>query len=183
MTYYNKIFDEAIGNYGIISSARAKEIGIPIVELAKLAKRGRLRRLGYGVYKLVQYSPAPDGLDAYADSLAIIGADAYLYAQSVLAMHHLCPTNPARIYVATPRRNRKTTGDGIVVVTNKPCPDLDWHDGIPSQSVSLAIKSSRGTIMDERLREAVKTALRKELIDKPTAQKLMKELNGQTAKQ
>ena len=32
--------------------------------------------------------------------------------------------------------------------------------------------------MDERLREAVNTALRKELIDKPTARKLTKELNG-----
>lgn len=178
MTYYNRIFDEAIGNYGIISSAKAKEIGIPIVELAKLAKRGRLRRIGYGVYKLVQYSPAPDGLDAYADSLAIVGADAYLYAQSVLAMHHLCPTNPSRIYVATPHRSRKVTDKGIVIIDNKPCCELEWYDGIPSQSIPLAIRSSRGTIMDERLREAVNTALRKELIDKPTARKLTKELNG-----
>ena len=59
MTYYSQIFEEAIGNYGIISSARAREIGIPSIELVKLAKRGRLRRLGYGVYKLVHYSPAP----------------------------------------------------------------------------------------------------------------------------
>ena len=178
MTYYNRIFDEAIGNYGIISSAKAKEIGIPIVELAKLAKRGRLRRIGYGVYKLVQYSPAPDGLDAYADSLAIVGADAYLYAQSVLAMHHLCPTNPSRIYVATPHRSRKVTDKGIVIIDNKPCYELEWYDGIPSQSIPLAIRSSKGTIMGERLREAVNTALRKELIDKPTARKLTKELNG-----
>ena len=178
MTYYNQIFNEAIGNYGIISSAKAKEIGIPIVELAKLAKRGRLRRIGYGVYKLVQYSPAPDGLDAYADSLAIVGADAYLYAQSVLAMHHLCPTNPSRIYVATPHRNRKVTDKGIVIIDNKPCCELEWYDGIPSQSIPLAIRSSKGTIMVDRLREAVNTALRKELIDKPTARKLTKELNG-----
>lgn len=178
MTYYNQIFNEAVGNYGIISSAKAKEIGIPIVELAKLAKRGRLRRIGYGVYKLVQYSPAPDGLDAYADSLAIVGADAYLYAQSVLAMHHLCPTNPSRIYVATPHRNRKVTDKGIVIIDNKPCSELEWYDGIPSQSIPLAIRSSKGTIMGERLREAVNTALRKELIDKPTARKLTKELNG-----
>ena len=107
MTYYDRIFEEAIGNYGLITSSQAKAIGIPSVELVKLAQRGRLTRLGYGVYKLAQYLPAPDGRDAYADSLALVDKDAYLYGQSVLTLHHLCPTNPARVYVATPRRIRK----------------------------------------------------------------------------
>ena len=183
MTYYNQIFDEAIGNYGIVTSSKAKEIGVPVVELAKLAMRGRLRRLGCGVYKLVQYSPAPDGLDAYADALALVGDGAYLYAQSVLAMHHLCATNPARIYVATPRRARKSLGDGIVVLDETPCADLAWYEGLPSQSVPLAIRTARGAIMDDRLREAVSAALRKDLIDKAMARKLERELDGKAAKQ
>ena len=178
MTYYDQIFDEAIGKYGIISSARAKEIGIPSVELVKLSRRGRLRRLGYGVYKLVQYSPAPDGLDAYADSIALVGDGAYLYAQSVLAMHHLCPTNPARIYVATPKRCRRTLGDRIVVVDERPFDEIEWYDGIPSQTVAEAIRTSRGAVMDERLVEAVDTALRKELIDRETSRKIKRELHG-----
>lgn len=183
VTYYNQIFDEAIGNYGIVTSSRAREIGIPVIELAKLAMRGRLRRLGYGVYKLAQYSPAPDGLDAYADSLALAGDGAYLYAQSVLALHHLCPTNPARIYVATPRRARRRLGDGIVVVGETPCADPAWYEGLPSQSVSLAIRTSRGTVMDDRLREAVAAALRKELIDRAVARQLERELDGKASKQ
>ena len=178
MTYYNQIFEEAIGNYGIISSARAREIGIPPIELVKLARRGRLRRRGYGVYKLVQYSPAPDGLDAYADSVALVGDGAYLYAQSVLAMHHLCPTNPARIYVATPKRCRRALGDGIVVVDERPCDEIEWYDGIPSQAVAQAIRASRGAVMDDRLVEAVDTALRKELIDRETSRKIKKEFHG-----
>lgn len=178
MTYYNRIFDEAIGNFGIISSARAREIGIPSVELVKLSKRGRLRRLGYGVYKLVQYSPAPDGLDAYADSVALVGDGAYLYAQSVLALHHLCPTNPARIYVATPRRCRRDLGDGIVVIDGTPCAEVEWYDGIPSQPVAEAIRASRGAVMDERLVEAVDAALRKDLIGKDASRKIKRELHG-----
>jgi hypothetical protein len=165
MTYYDRIFEEAIGNYGLITSSQAKAIGIPSVELVKLAQRGRLTRLGYGVYKLAQYSPAPDGRDAYADSLALVDKDAYLYGQSVLALHHLCPTNPARIYVATPRRIRKKLDKGIQVIDSTPCKELEWYEGLPSQSISLAIRTARGTIMDERLREAIKTARQKDLID------------------
>ena len=184
VTYYDQIFDEAVGNYGLISSSKAKEMGIPAIELVKLAKRGRLNRLGYGVYKLAQYSPAPDGLDAYADSLALVGTDAYLYAQSVLAMYHLCPTNPARIYVGTPKRCRRRLGDGIVVVAEKPCGELEWYEGLPSQPVDKAILASRGSIMDERLLEAVDAALRKELIDRRTATSIKKEIHrDQTTKQ
>ena len=181
MTYYNRIFEEAIGNYGLITSSQAKAIGIPPVELVKLAKRGRLIRLGYGVYKLSQYSPAPDGRDAYADSLALAGEDAYLYGQSVLAMHHLCPTNPAKIYVATPHRVRKHLDKGIVVIGPLPCTDMEWYEGLPSQSIPLAIRTSFKVIMPERLHEAIVTALRKELIDQSTAEKLKGELNEQEA--
>ena len=181
VTYYTQIFDEAIGNYGIITSSKAKEMGIPIVELVKLSKRGRLRRLGYGVYKLVQYSPAPDGLDAYADSLALVGKDAYLYAQSVLAMHHLCPTNPARIYIGTPNRCRKRLGVGIIVADCRPCEELEWYDGIPSQTVADAILASRGTIMEERLAEAIATALDNDLIDKQTAVSIRRKISREQA--
>ena len=181
MTYYNQIFEEAIGNYGIISSARAREIGIPPIELVKLARRGRLRRLGYGVYKLVQYSPAPDGLDAYADSVALVGDGAYLYAQSVLAMHHLCPTNPARIYIGTPNRCRKRLGAGIIVADCRPCEELEWYDGIPSQTVADAILASRGTIMEERLAEAIATALDNDLIDKQTAVSIRRKISREQA--
>ena len=153
------------------------------MELVKLAKRGRLRRLGYGVYKLVQYSPAPDGLDAYADAIALVGAEAYLYAQSVLAMHRLCPTNPARIYIGTPSRCRKRLGNGIVVVAGRPCEEMEWYDGIPSQTVANAILSSRGMVMDERLAEAVETALRKELIDKTVANSIRRALDCEQATQ
>ena len=156
-------------------------MGVPGIELVKLAKRGRLKRLGYGVYKLIQYSPAPDGLDAYADSLALVGKEAYLYAQSVLALHHLCPTNPTRIYVGTPNRCRKRLGAGIVVIAGTPCPNLEWYEGLPSQSVAQAIMASRGMIMDDRLAEAVENALHKELIDRTTARAIKKELHGQSA--
>ena len=181
MTYYDRIFEEAIGNYGLITSAQAKAIGIPSVELVKLAQRGRLARLGYGVYKLTQYSPAPDGRDAYADSLALVDKDAYLYGQSVLALHHLCPTNPSRIYIASPRRIRKKLSKGIQIMDSTPCEELEWYEGLPSQSISLAIRTARGTVMDERLCEAIKTARQNDLIDDKSVHELERFLNEQAS--
>ena len=58
MTNYEKVFEEAIGNFGLITSAQAVGIGVSNKELVKLASRGRLTRIGQGTYKLVQYAPA-----------------------------------------------------------------------------------------------------------------------------
>ena len=63
----------------------------------------------------MQYAPAPNGLDAYADSVAIVGEGAYLYGESVLALCGLCPVDPSRIFVATDRRVRKNPVPGLVI--------------------------------------------------------------------
>ena len=55
MTTYQKIFDEAIENYGLITTSMARKMGIAPGALVDLAYRGRLTRLGQGVYQLVQY--------------------------------------------------------------------------------------------------------------------------------
>ena len=44
MSYYDGIYEYAADNYGLITSAEAKAIGVPNVELVKLAHRGRLTR-------------------------------------------------------------------------------------------------------------------------------------------
>lgn len=164
MSYYDDIFDEAIGNYGLISSSRAAELGVPVRELVKIAHRGKLRRIGQGVYKLVRYAPSPDGLDSYAEAVAIAGKDAFLYGESVLAMHRLCPTNPARIWAATPRRVRKRPVPGVVILANVPCTAIEWHEGIPRQPIPDAIAACTGSIMPQRLRAAAAEAARLGLI-------------------
>ena len=79
MTAYQKIYDEAIGNYGLFLSSRAREIGISGSALVNLASRGRLERLAHGVYRIDKFVPHPDGLDAYACAVACCGEDAYLW--------------------------------------------------------------------------------------------------------
>lgn len=176
MSYYEEIYERAADNYGIITSADAHEMGIPVVELGKLRSRGRLTRIGHGVYRIVQYIPTP--LDSYANAVALVGRDAYLYGESVLAMHNLAPTNPSTIKIATPNTVRKTLPSYIVVVARRTDEQPTRYEGIPSQSVANALRSCRTTMMPERLLDAITEARRLGLINKDEATRLLGEIKN-----
>ena len=92
MSYYDDIYEVAADDYGLVSSATAQKMGVPAIELVKLAKRGRLIHVGRGLYRLARYVPTP--YDSYAEAVALVGPEAYLFGESVIAMHGLAPTNP-----------------------------------------------------------------------------------------
>lgn len=156
MTYYDDIYERAVDNYYLITTEDAKELNVPGVELAKLAKRGRLENLARGLYRLSRYVPSE--FDAYAIAVASVGRAAYLYGESVLAMLRLTPTNPERIFVATTVRVRKKFPEGIRLVPQNEHAFVTCYEGIPCQSVKDAILACKNTIMPDRLREAVKRA-------------------------
>ncbi len=176
MTAYDKIYDIAIGNYGIITSAEAKAIGIRNTTLVQLAARNRLERLGYGVYRIDKYVPHADGLDVYACAIARVGREAYLWGPSVLALHHLCPTNPTRIYVASPLRCRAKLPQGIVLKKGCPSDRVEHYEGLAVQTVADAILASQHLIMLDRLLDAVQQGLAHGLLTDAEAKGLVKEL-------
>ncbi len=177
MTAYRKIYDEAIGNYGLITVAEAKALGISNLTLVKLASRGRLERIAYGVYRIEQYVPNRDGLDPYACAVKKVGAEAYLWGPSVLAIFHLCPTNPSRIYVATPRRYRRKATAGLVVKDFAGDASVDNYEGIRIQPVAEAILSGRHIIMADRLLDAARMAYERGFIDEDQRNQIIRELN------
>ena len=162
MTNYEKIFDVAIDNYGLITTDQARKIGILPARLVDLAHRGRLVRIGQSVYQLTHYLPTPN--DAYAQAVALVGHNSYLYGESVVALLGLAPTSPDRIYVAAFGRVRRNSGMGIVVCraddADRPCP----IEGIPAQAVSRALVSARNTMPASRVAEAAAEARRQGLI-------------------
>jgi len=176
MTYYSDIYERAANNYGLITSTDAKEMGIPVVELGKLYKRGRLNRVGHGIYRIIHYIPTP--LDSYADAVALVGKDAYLFGESVLAMHNLAPTNPATIKVATPNIVRKNLPPYIIIISRNSNERIAMYEGIPSQSVANAIKACRESMMSDRLLGAVKEARKQGLINEKEATELSKGIKG-----
>ena len=158
MTSYARIFEEAIENHGLVTTSMARRMGIVPRTLVDLAYRGRLTRIGQGVYQLVQY--APDGRDPYAQAVALVGDGAFLYGESVIAMLGLAPTDPDRIYVATAKRIRRNLGDGIVVRRVGPECRPVAIEGVPCQKLVDAIRCARETMPVERLRAACAEAVR-----------------------
>lgn len=154
MTYYDDIYECAVDNHYLFTTEDAAIAEIPVIELVKLASRGRLERLGNGVYRLARYVPAES--DPYAIAVARVGKDAFLYGESVIALLGLAPTNPDRIYVATPRRVRKSLPPSIVLVRQPTPQRLAAYDSIVSQRVADAIASCSETVMEGRLRDAAR---------------------------
>jgi predicted transcriptional regulator of viral defense system len=174
MTAYDRIYDAAAENYGLITSGAAESLGVSNMALVMLAKRGRLVRVGRGVYRLEQH-PATE-YDAYAALVAKAGKGAFLWGPSVLALDHLCPTDPRTLYVAVPGRVRRSLGPGVVVKTGVDDVKPVLTHGIAAQSIADAIRASKGIIMDERLRDAAERARDAGLMLKDDYRVLRKEL-------
>lgn len=177
MSYYDQIYDIAIDNYSLISSHEAADAGIPHVELVKLAHRGKLENIAYGLYRLARFVPHPN--DAYAIAVARVGKDAYLFGESVLGLLGLAPTNPAYICVATPRRVRRTLPDFIRLKKPAIGDTITSYERIPCQSVACAIHSARATMMADRLKEAVQTAFDEGYLLKADYDKLLGEMSNE----
>ena len=87
MTKFNDIYEIASDNYGLITSAQAREVGISNKELVQYAIRGKIERVGQGVYRLVQRIPEPN--DGYALAVALVGPGAFLYHHVGCRFHEL----------------------------------------------------------------------------------------------
>ena len=176
MSKYEEIYEVAADNYGLVTRGEAARMGVSDKELSRLAADGRLIRIGHGVYRIKHH--VPGNLDPYAESVALAGPGASLYGEPVLAMFALCPTNPAKMFIGTPRRIRRKLPRGMKVIQRKGVADVTEYEGIPSQAVGAAIRSCMGKIMPDRLQEAVREARRQGLLGKDEAERLDREVTA-----
>lgn len=175
MSAYNTLYDEAAENYGLITTAMAERYGVSNMSLVMLERRGRLQRVGRGVYRLEQH-PATE-YDSYATLVAKAGEGAFLWGPTVLAVEKLCPTDPAILYVGVPGRIRRQLGRGVIVKNGADNASVKPLHGIPAQPIEEAIRSSRGIIMDARLVEAANRAKEQGLLLSDIREQLIQELN------
>lgn len=164
MTYRRQLRELAFETHGVFTIRQAQSVGVPAVELRKLASRGALTRLGQGVYRM---NEAPSGeLDEYAQAVALVGEGALLADETVLAAHQLAQVNLRRIRVAAPRRVRVQLPATVEVVRiDVPKDQRASIEGIPAMTVGSAILGARGRIMTDRLIEAAHQARQRGLID------------------
>lgn len=176
MTYRDTLTDLAFDHHGLVTTHDARKLGIPVVELGKMAARGGLERIAYGVYR-VPVVPVAEH-DQYAEAVLRVGAGAYLTHDAVLALHGLGLVNPRRIRVGTHHRVRADLPLFIEVVrrADPPAEDLTVYESIRSTTVARAILDCRGMVMTDRLEQAVKDAVAAGLVSPRQASHVRKAL-------
>ena len=150
----------AADRHGLVTTADAADEGVPPVELRKLAARGALERLGHGLYRVPDLPPGRG--DQYAEAVQLVGRDAYLTHDAVLALHDLALGNPRRIRVGTPRRVRTRLPRFVEVIQRPDLPAvaITVYDGIRSTTVAQALLDCRGIVPPSRLAAAAVQARR-----------------------
>ena len=154
---YREIVRElAMDQYGYVTTMEAASAGVPAGELPKLAARGGLENIAYGLYRVPDV-PRTE-FDQFAEALARVGEGAYLHGESVLALWGLADVNPRHIKVAVPRRARPKLPLFIELTLAADDQHTTVYRGLAAQPVADAILECRGRIETERLLDAAKQA-------------------------
>lgn len=175
LTNRRRLYGLALDQYGYVTTTNAETLGVPPVELRKLAQRGGLHNVGYGLYR---FDDVPvSERDQYMEAVLRVGPDAFLTGDTVLSFHDLGLVNPRRIKVGTPRRVRAALPPSIEVVRAHLAPDeLTLYEGIPSATVARALRDCQAVLMADRLVDAFREARRRGLLRARDADRLAAEL-------
>lgn len=174
---YREIVREiALDHYGYVTTREATEAGVPAVELPKLAARGGLENVAYGLYRVPDIPPT--AFDQFAEALLRAGDGAYLHGESTLALFGLADVNPRRIKVAIRRRARPKLPPFVELTRVRDEVRTTFYEGLRAQPVADAILECRGRIGTGRLIDAAKQARTKGLLTTPEWQRVKKELRS-----
>lgn len=176
-TYRRRLHELALDQYGYITTRDAALLGVPPVELRKIAARGGLDHVGHGLYR---FSDVPrTDRDQYMEAVLRVGRDAYLTHDAVLDLHDLGLVNPRRIRVGTPHRVRTQLPDHIEVLQRDLAPGaITLAEGIPCTTVARALIDCRDLVMGDRLAEAAQAAARRGLLRRREARELLESLGA-----
>lgn len=160
-TIREQITNYALDRDGLFTLDDAAALGIPAVELRKLAHRGKLTRIGRGVYR-TQYSRF-EPKSEFREALALVGPDAFLIGESALSVHDIGVFNPAQYQIATTKRIRRNLPKYISLYWVKDITTYEVieYDHVKSQSPYSAIKQILRFTESERILDAIEDANQK----------------------
>ncbi len=173
MNNFEKVYEVAADRHGLITVEDAAELGIHRKQLLSWEAIGRLERCGRGVYRLNHHVPTP--YDHFAEAVALVGRGSVIYGDGVLAMHNLALVNPPQIQVAVAKRIRRSLPKWIRLVKKTDNVREESFEGIACQPVADAIRTCRGTVMKERLLDAIDQASQQGLIERQEYNELKEE--------
>ncbi|MEI6701451.1 MAG: type IV toxin-antitoxin system AbiEi family antitoxin domain-containing protein, partial [Actinomycetota bacterium] len=75
-TYRQRAWEIAMDRHGYVTTSAAQDVGIPVIELAKMANRGRLHHIARGIYRFDEFPVSR--FDQYFEAVLRVGDDDYL---------------------------------------------------------------------------------------------------------
>ena len=141
MNVRDRVFERAAEQHGYITTRDARDLGIDPTQLRLMAARGRLERVGRGVYR-VPLLPRTQH-DDLAEAVAWTLGRGVVSDESALVLHNLSDVSPSRIHLTVPRDNhpRAVGGEFYLLRRRDLAPaDVTEHDGIPVTTVARTIR-------------------------------------------
>jgi predicted transcriptional regulator of viral defense system len=141
MTARAALWDVAVEQYGYVTAAQVRGMGISKDALGMLVARGKLERRATAVYRFPEM-PVTE-YDAYMQAVLWTGnPDARLSHDTALACWDVCDINPDRTHIAVPKAARIRRAGGEVYVIHRehvPASDAAWWRRVPSVRLSRAV--------------------------------------------
>lgn len=184
VTLREDLWDVAVDQYGYVTVLDAGRLGAASVELGKLAARGKLARVAYGVYRFLEWPAGPR--DHLMEAvLWTRDPDAALSHDTALDVYELSDINPGRIHVTvTPRsrplrRRHAPAAYAIHYEALTPSQRGYWEQ-IPTVTVPTAIDQGIASgVRPDLIRQAIEAARAQGLIDSETAARQRAALAGE----
>ncbi|MDR1634392.1 MAG: type IV toxin-antitoxin system AbiEi family antitoxin domain-containing protein [Bifidobacteriaceae bacterium] len=183
MTVRDDLWDVAVDHHGYVTAHDARDLGVPVVELGKLAARGKLERVSYGVYRFPQWPVGPN--DPLMEAvLWTRDRKAALSHETALALYELADVNPDKTHVTvTPKSRelqRKQIPAAYAIHYQRLADDqIGWWEHIPAVAIPTAIDQCIDThVRPDLVLQAIATAERLGRLPPQTAERLEAKLRG-----
>lgn len=177
---YDQIHELALEQHGMFTTEQAGELGVPRYTVAKMARRGRVRRHAHGLYQDLG-APETRWTPYMAAVLWPQGARGVLSHETALSLMELSDVNPSQIHVTVPlahRVRRREPPPGVVLHgADLPDEEVISIEGLPVTRAARAIRDcAQASIGPALLAQALRDGESKGYLTVTEARELRREL-------
>lgn len=142
LTHLERLREVAVDQHGLVTSAQAAESGVSLASLSMMVRRGRLKKVARGLYRVPQVPVTP--YDSFMQAVLWTGfPEACLSHDSALDAWEISDINPDKIHltVAARRRITRQIPHSYDIHRQDLLPEqVTWWEGIPTVTAATAIR-------------------------------------------